>query len=85
MYPLVRCAGCARGGLAIIHSHAQNSLMAMGHFYPASVDIARIPAVVPDELIKELRSLREAELCAAYGHGELARRCSVPYRRKRSN
>ena len=64
MYALVRCAGCGRGGLAIIHSHAQDSLMVMEHYYPASVDIARIPAVVLDELFKELR---EAELCAAYG------------------
>jgi hypothetical protein len=61
-YILMRCAGCGRGGLATVHQHPQNSDAYDGRFYPASRELAPLPAGVPDGIVAEYR---EAEICAS--------------------
>lgn len=67
-FVLMRCAGCGHGGLALILKHVnwrpdqgatQEKLIA---FYPAWVEEARVPELVPVDIVAEVR---EAELCAA--------------------
>lgn len=62
LYRLMRCAGCGRGGLATIHDDGQRQQSYDEHFYPASIEVAPIPAGVPEGIVAEYR---EAELCAS--------------------
>jgi hypothetical protein len=64
LYILMRCAGCGRGGLAKIHDNGMPSKGILESFYPISIDEAKIPSEVPQEIEKEYR---EAEFCASFG------------------
>jgi hypothetical protein len=61
LYTLMRCAGCGRGGLAIIHTDGHRYAYDE-RFYPASIDLAPLPAGVPPGIVAEYR---EAEVCAS--------------------
>lgn len=58
-YHLVRCAACGRGGLAELYHNGDN-LYTLGRLFPGTIDKAKLPAGVPDEIVKEFR---EAEVC----------------------
>lgn len=62
-YMLLRCSRCGRGALATIHDF-MGVTEDLAEFFPVSVDKARLPAAVPQEILSEFR---EAELCAAHG------------------
>ena len=61
IYRLLRCAGCGRGGLAMIHD-GSGLAPAVSHFYPFSPERAPLPPDSPAGVVAEVR---EAELCAA--------------------
>jgi thymidylate synthase ThyX len=60
---LLRCGGCGRGGLAVVHDNGQVHDGILEAFYPTCPDKAALPVSVPSEIVKEFR---EAELCAAH-------------------
>jgi hypothetical protein len=62
-YVLMRCAGCGRGGLAILHSNGAQTAYDET-FYPASREFFLLPPGVPGGIVAEYR---EAELCASVG------------------
>lgn len=64
-YILMRCAGCGRGGVAILHGSQVGGQVAQAYdsaFYPACRDTAPLPKGVPQGV--EVK-YREAELCAS--------------------
>jgi hypothetical protein len=63
-YVLMRCAGCGRGGLAILHSNPMGQTAYDEAFYPASRELFLLPPGVPGGIVAEYR---EAELCASIG------------------
>jgi hypothetical protein len=63
-YVLLRCAGCGRGGLAILHGNQGGNQAYDESFYPACLDSAPLPKGVPTGVEAEYR---EAELCASAG------------------
>jgi hypothetical protein len=60
---LLRCTGCHRGGLAIIHDSGQITDGILGEFFPIAVQVVTLPATVPPGIVAEFR---EAERCAAF-------------------
>jgi hypothetical protein len=64
LYKLLRCASCGRGGMAVIHDNGQVINGELEIFYPISIDKAKIPPGVPDDILSEYR---EAEQCASFG------------------
>jgi hypothetical protein len=62
VYLLLRCASCGRGGLAEVRCGSHVSSGILMNFYPYSVDAAKLPEDVPEEIVQEFR---EAENCAA--------------------
>jgi Domain of unknown function (DUF4145) len=63
-YILMRCAGCGRGGVAIIHGDAKGHQAYDEAFYPSCRESAPIPKGVPPGVEAEYR---ESELCASAG------------------
>lgn len=64
LYMAMRCGGCGRGGLAVVHDNGQVHDGLLEDFFPACVGNAKIPDDVPQDIQKEYR---EGETCAAYG------------------
>jgi hypothetical protein len=63
IYYLLQCAGCGRAGLVKIHDNGKSREGVLDSFYPVSIESAKIPENVPDEITSEYR---EAELCASF-------------------
>lgn len=61
VYRLMRCAGCARGGLAKIHDNGQSG--DLESFFPTCIENAPLPEKVPKDIEDEYR---EAELCISF-------------------
>lgn len=64
VYRLMKCGGCARGALAVVHCGANVDQGVLGEFYPTCQDRAPLPDGVPNGVVSEYR---EAELCASVG------------------
>ncbi len=64
LYKMLRCAGCGRGGVAMIHDSGRVIDGVLETFYPVSVENVEIPDNVPAKITAEFR---EAELCASFG------------------
>jgi hypothetical protein len=75
VYHLLKCAGCSRGGLAVVRiesniSYPNGQLI---EFYPRTIDSLNTPPEVPPGIQSEFK---EAELCASVGgHGVPVRLC----------
>lgn len=63
IYRLMGCGGCGRGGLAKIHDSGQPEKVILESFFPMSIERAKIPDNVPDDIVAEYR---EAETCASF-------------------
>jgi uncharacterized protein DUF4145 len=63
VYKLLRCAGCSRGGIALIGDNG-NTDAVVEDFYPKSIEEAKLPCEVPAGVVAEFR---EAEFCAGHG------------------
>lgn len=61
MYRLLRCAGCGRGGIAVLLGGNYDVLF---DFYPKTIDALEIPDSIPQGIEAEFR---EAELCCSVG------------------
>ncbi len=61
---LLKCAGCGRGGFAVLMVDSLNGVDRLVDFYPWSIDRALVPVDVPEDLLNELR---EAEAAASIG------------------
>ena len=66
---LNQCAGCHRGGFALVadRGHALNA--ALMEFYPTSAEFIKIPEGTPPDIAAEFR---EAERCASMGFNRAA-------------
>jgi hypothetical protein len=71
MYLMLRCAGCGRGGLAVVemqplHSHAEypREVQRLASFHPEAGERPQLPAEVPVGIQSEFR---EAERCLEAG------------------
>ena len=74
VYVLVECAGCHRGGLAIVPDRGSVQTGVLKDFYPFSISSSQLPASVPQDIVAEFR---EAEKCAAM---KMNRAASALYR-----
>lgn len=58
---MLRCSGCGRAGLAKFHDNGRLPAT-LESFYPRALSIAKLPAKVPEGIVKEYR---EGEVCAS--------------------
>jgi hypothetical protein len=64
LYQLLRCAGCGRGGLSVIHDNGNPAQGLLGEFFPRTIDRLPIPGLVPTGIKNEFE---EAEKAASVG------------------
>jgi Domain of unknown function (DUF4145) len=69
VYVFCKCAGCGRGGLAVVPDNGNAATGVVASFFPLSIDAAPLPKSVPADIQNEFR---EAELCASFGANRAA-------------
>ena len=62
LWKALRCAVCNRGAIAKLHDNGRNESAVLEDFIPRAIDKAALPAMVPEDIVKEFR---EAELDAS--------------------